>query len=644
MKPSPPLRAGQVRRRPCAAGHDGGGGRQVRPRPARSHGPPWWLALWLAPLLAAGESRAENDRPPRGDVPAISLPAEREHTGLDGFLPVRVDIENPGRMARHWDFRVAVDARTGRARQETILRQRITVEPGASASEWLLVPLMEWTHAIQTPHIRATARSRGTAITSTSLVNVRHGFRHRVLIAPGMSRGNSLALSPFDPESLAAGWRRLSGWAGLVLPHPEWQSLSVGQNDAVRAWVRLGGRLLIVTDDESAQPAILREVLGDSPVMTRFFDSQGGAVRAMASLGEVQVRQGRLENAEAPFWVFDVEAFMAELERQPTSLQWTGDIVAPSVFSRRPEAASPPEKPERPLPWLLVAAACFAVMGPLPWMWAVSRGRRPRLLIVVPVAAVILAGLLMAAAVRQHGIGGYGARSVFVEWRPAEGAAHVIQNQRYRSGWLPTSSFRETAPLCIRFDDEFYFDSFRRVQLRDGVWSGDLFRSFDDRRHRLAAVLPAAHAETVTWLPASGFGSRPQAVSTLAWPLDELWLRCPQGRWHRSEGAVEPGATVEMRAVPREQAHGRWAELVAMSPLAEHALVENLRDENGRFFALAERHDGGAAIATFESIHWQTRLVMTGPVAFHKPSPSSAGAAPSQTTSRVAGGSPRHLP
>ena len=580
--------------------------------------PPLLMAPALA--LAADEIRPTGESSRSDGQVRVSLPFASD-TGLDGFMPLRVQLENPGNTVLRWDFHVSVDARTGRARQETILRRRIELEPNTEVTEWLMVPLMEWTHGISTPAIVVTTRSRGDTRHWKWTTNTRHGFRHRCLVASGIAAGNR-AHTRFEPASLPPDWRALSGWAGMVITREQWRALTVDQIGAVRAWVRLGGRLVIVTDGDADQPALLREALGDSPVLTRFFDRQGSAVRATASLGELQVRQGRLEEGRRPGWVVDLQMLDQELALERTSPQQSGEVQPPGRAWAGPSVPlDPPPKPERPLAWLLTIAACAALMGPLPWWWALKRGRRPRLLVTVPSVAVALTAMLMVAAVWRHGIGGEGARSVFVEWRPVEGTAYVLQDQHYRSGWLPTTSFREAEPMCIRFDDAFMVDSFRRIKLHDGVWSGDLFRSFDQRQHRLITVRPVANTEAVTWIPSPGFGRRPQVASTLTWPLDELWLRCRQGRWHQSVAAIEPGATVELKAVTSQEANQRWQQLVALSPAAEHAHVRQLAGEAGRFFALARHHDGDAAIPTLGRIRWQTRLVMTGPVALFDGSP-----------------------
>lgn len=609
----------------------------------------FWLALallgWISPAPLVAQTNLISARENDGtEVEVISV-FGTSLIPADGFMPLTVRLTNPSARPRQWNLSVQVQSRSSWGSSTDVVsgtQVNLLAPPGQTTSHEVLVPLPGEQRNSRGLAITTTIRSGGIRHDEWASIDTPRG-PSAVLLTQPVARLNlddlnararsittdwSFATRVQAPE-LPRDWRGLSGWTALFITDAEWDGLSPDQRLAVRQWLRLGGRLLLFT--ESDPEALLRRVAGrDVTGQTRPFtpDSDSGLI-ANFSLGRIEVLSwdgGSLDADEV------VARFRGGGDETLVSGRFTDSVDDSSLL--------PPLSSGNFLFGFLLVAYCV-IIGPINLYLLAPAARRHRLFATTPLIAIAATVVLVGLGVLRDGIGVRGTRAVVVELRPDESMAYLRQVQMYRSGMVGGTSFDTPQPTLIKPEGLGRAPGARRINLRDSSWSGDLFGSRERAGHELAAT--RATRERLDWLPADANHPEPRVSSTLAWPLDEVWVHSADGRWWRSGERLAPGGEVTLTEV-HSDADSRLNELMAGSPLVDHPHMANMLRERGRFVGFTQSDGDPVAIPTLASVRWlKTEVLTTGPIGGRgTPAPdagTAAGAGRDETPTTGGGGS-----
>lgn len=336
----------------------------------------------------------------------------------------------------------------------------------------------------------------------------------RAKIAAGGAAA-ALHLTPLAPAQLPADWRVWSSFNGLLIPADTFASLDAGRRSALRGWIALGGRLLLVP---SAAGPGGTEYLG---------------------AGRIETLPGPLETLEGREL-----AGLLELDKLTPALPDLDRLRfasgTPLAEMLRFEAAS--------IFWIVIFLIVFAVaIGPVNLFLLAPGKNRHRLFLTTPLISLAGAVIVALAIFLQDGLGGEGRRRALVLLVPGENQAAVIQEQATHTGFLASEGFT--------LDEDVLLTALPREALLHGIpisatlhreqreLSGHWFRNRFRQAHQLRALVPTrARIEKVD----TAAGGAPVVVSTLGTELKELRLRDEQGRFWIA-ASVPPGQRVTLQ-------------------------------------------------------------------------------------------------
>ena len=590
-----------------------------RPRPRLPIRPVLAALLWLAclaPSPAPAQTNLISARENDGQEVEVVNVFGSTLIPADGFMPLTVRLTNPGPRPREWNLSVQVQSRIRWGSEQdasTSYQATLIAPPGQTTSHEVMVPLPGDRREMRSLMVSTTLRTAGIQHNDWSSIDTPRGPA-AVLVTQQVARLNlddlnsrarsinsdwTFAARMQSPE-LPRDWRALIGWNGLLITEAEWDGLSPDQRLAVRQWLRLGGRLLLFTEGDAE--ALLRRVAGRDANhdLAEFSDDAGPGLVARFSLGRIEVQTWDGDEVDADALV---ERFRG---RQHQTM-----VRAALNNSVNDHALLPPMESGNFLFGFLLVAYCV-VIGPINLYLLAPASRRHRLFATTPLIAIAATTVLVLLGVLRDGVGLRGARSVVVELRPDESMAYLRQVQLYRSGMVGNTSFDAPLPMMIQPLAGGRNDV-QRVNLRDNRWGGDLFGSRQRSGHVLAAT--RATRERLEWLPAGGAHEQPRLSSTLAWPLDELWVHSADGRWWQATDRLAPGGEVTLTEAEPDAAGARMAELAKASPIADHPHFTAILNEPGRFIGLTREGADEVAIPTLGSARWlRTEALTTGPV------------------------------
>jgi hypothetical protein len=392
-------------------------------------------------------------------------------------------------------------------------------------------------------------------------------------LALGNLRGTA-TVTVADPAKLPADWRLWGAQHALVLRQSDFAALDPERRTALRRWVALGGRLVL--SSESDDPMV--EHLG------------AGAIVPLS--GEIGYLPPPLISRQL------------ELSWPSASLP-IGSALARDHASI--EAFGAGERSDTR--WLVYALVGFAVTaGPLNLLVFAPAGRRHRMLVTMPLIALVGAVVMGAGVVVRVGLGGEGVRSTVVALAPEEGGAAVFQDQVSRTGILLSHRFAlpdDTTMAAVPLDAGGAQAGGGRLERQSGEASGDWFRSRSFQAYQLRRFVPAPGRVEVTALAADG---TPTVASTLGTTLrDFVWVDDQDKVW--TTALLESGKAATLAAAP----DAPWPRV---RPHASKSLGDIFARaayrEPGRWTA----RSGGNAFAplpTLGSIRWQDdEIVFTG--------------------------------
>ena len=344
-------------------------------------------------------------------------------------------------------------------------------------------------------------------------------------VALGNLRGTP-TVTVADPAALPADWRVWGSQHAMVLRQADYAQLDPEHRVALRRWVALGGRLALSTESEH----LAAEHLG------------AGLIVPLS--GDIAYLPPALISRQLALSV-------------PSPSLPIGDSLARDHASI--EAFGSGERSDTR--WLVYVLIGFAITaGPLNLLVLAPAGRRHRMLVTMPLIALVGAVVMGAGVVARVGLGGEGVRSSVVALAPGEGGAAVFQDQVSRTGILLSRRFAlpdDAVMAAASLDAGSARAGGALLGREGGEASGDWFRSRSYQAYQLRRFVAGTGKVEVTALAADG---APTVTSTLKTPLQEFaWIDDQDRVW--TAPALEPGKAVVLAAAkdapwPRMQARG----------------------------------------------------------------------------------------
>ena len=526
---------------------------------------------------------------------------------LGGFQPVRVYISNR-QLIRHDIYLKFQSSTEYQSSLSTSSDFSFSVEPGKSATYDILVPLAaqngyssyEKFNASLSGTMGSTSYNDNSSFNFAQpivlLSNTLHTPNASALDSELASRGSSgysgssgQFSSRFSPSQLPDDWRAFSGFDSILMTDNDWMDVPPGPRNAITAWIRLGGRLIIYSEN-SQNPTAL-------------------GLPSDTSFGSYEIKSIKGER----------------LDPKPTV-----DLVIRRTIKTRLDAVTKDFNTTWPLQkelkgkdfnsvfFILILIAFGIIVGPVNLFYFAKSGRRHRLFITTPIISITTSLILIVLIIFQDGFGGEGRRLVLMEVRPDENqnAAFIHQEQFSRTGVMTSPSFSIDAsalfvPVPInssrwsRFTNNTDSKGNYDIQPTGGksYASGSWFQSRSEQGQLITAVVPTRGRIEL----AKEAGS---IVSNFDFPIKTLLYHDEDGNWHRVEKLTK----------------GKSAKLISIDPTIVQTIFNDMTlkftERNLSFFTKVQDRKGyyiaitteAPAIETHPSIDWKTTTIITGPI------------------------------
>ena len=400
------------------------------------------------------------------------------------------------------------------------------------------------------------------------------------------SRGDQVFGSRFVPADLPEDWLAFSGFDYLMLTDTDWQSLRPGSRNALLQWVRLGGRLHFYVTKLPANGL---------PANDKAF-----------SLGQIETltwngRSIPADETVARYWQGVERLEQLRLEHTRDS-DW-GPLAALGKRSFNS--------------WqVIVFLVLFGVLvGPVNLYILAPSGRRHRLFLTTPLLSLGASLAMVGIILLQDGIGGIGARIVFINVEPAETTAYVTQKQTSRTGVLLGAGFelKQPAlvePLALPASDWVKLKTTHDSQpvnltLQATSRGGNFFQSRTEQAQMIrAAVSTRARLEV---LPGATPDAPPTLVSALGFTLDELYYAGPDGKMWMLKSPLTTGQKAELTVVEPGQMRAWWYK---QSADLQNDSLEKLVDSLPNHFFATAKSAPGFTQDTLSAIRWQEDKIL----------------------------------
>ncbi|MCF7733844.1 MAG: hypothetical protein K9N23_19310 [Akkermansiaceae bacterium] len=535
------------------------------------------------PSLRAGENILSHTDP---DGAGIAVEAAFEPHGRWSFVPLEVTLKQAGGKAAEWQlmmeapgygrgsFRSGVGllAKTRQTRASILLVGGTTTYYGSSSNPFYLSAKRAGGGSVRNSFGGSGGRNGGTdPLVSTGL---------------SLSSGGTA----FDCTLAPSDWRAYAGYSGLVVKESEWNGMAPAARSAIRQWVRLGGRLVVA----DATPGSFSGLPVPDSASTGGMVSRGGVKMLTQEGGDTfSSALDQLEQQRDSNW------FHSAIEGN-TLNEW--EVRAPGLFAAG--------MGQGVIVLMILVVLAFAVLvGPVNLFLLAPARRRHRLFFTTPLISLGAGVLLVVAVLLSDGLGGKGRRHVWLESVPAENTAYLVQHQHSRCGAMFSTGFEIPeaayfAPLSMDHLSGSFEVSLEADKVRaEGPW----FSSRQEQGFLLAVARPGRGR-----LELGGTTERPTLTSAFDFPLASCYWLAPDGESWWKCGELGQGTAVALAPATQQEMAAAVAEFTGAAPAEYEPALETATRRPGYFVALAPRV---AAIETHRSIKWDTRGIVTGPVA-----------------------------
>ncbi len=566
--------------------------------------------LLLAPMAQAQENLADALLDPRNGT-RLEVRSLFDPMPPSGYVPLRIVATNG--TARDAVWRLDFSSSTTDYRRNNVHASTLSlpIPAGSTQTAVFLAPLAvdygdsgygsnshSFTGALTGPypytfsgHNNRTAGFPAIAISKTladsSLPRLNDDLERRQKAASSYGRSDHIFGSRFTPADLPEDWLAFSGFDYVLLTDTEWQSLKSGTRNALLQWVRLGGKLHFYAISLPA-PGLPKEDETHSLGQIKSFTWNGSLLPAYDTVGRYWNEPERCEHLRNDHargneaWAL-LEALVA---RQFNSWQ------------------------------VLLFLVIFGVLvGPVNLYVLAPSGRRHRLFFTTPLLSLGASAVMVGLILIQDGMGGVGARVVFINVEPSETTAYVTQKQISRTGVLLGAGFELKQPALV---EPLALPASEWVKLQNtsnsqpvnlnqegAARGGNFFQSRAEQAQMIrAAVSTRARLEVQ---PGATPDAAPTIVSALGFTLEEMFYAGPDGTIWSLKSPLATGQKAELAKVQPNQLLDWWKKHYPLIKIWElHKLTSVLPNH---FFATAKAAPGFTQ-ETLSSIRWQEDQVL----------------------------------
>lgn len=381
----------------------------------------------------------------------------------------------------------------------------------------------------------------------------------------GRTSTRQLSATVLDFAKLPADWRSYSSLAEIQITGEEWQEVPKAQEQAIRDWMALGGRL-VVTGPGGGRTDVPLGFGGRSDVG---IDEGPGLAPILSNL-------------------------VLELDADP-AVPWKLDFAKGWGLMK----TIGPLTVNSPLIIGFVVLFGIVIAPVNLFIFAPSRFRH-RLFWTVPLISIVASVLLAAVIVLQDGFGGTGQRLAAVLILPEDHKMAVIQEQVVKTALLLGQQFALPEKVLLALVPT------NGSSMPDGTVSragdqagGEWFSSRTVKGYQLKTILPTrARVEIVS----RSEDGTPVVWSSLPVNLKDFYLIDEQGKTWFSPGL----ATGERRTL--QSGGGKSGEiqrlLVTKASRNLQKVLLPMLDRTGYFYAVAEGGEG-VPLDTLGSIRWE---------------------------------------
>lgn len=435
------------------------------------------------------------------------------------------------------------------------------------------------------------------------------GFSPSLPGMPGRHRGGyagagSLEFgAAFDPKSMSPDWRAYSGYDACLLTESEWNDLPTGAKNALLKWNRMGGALMIYTQNSSTTLATL--IIDKEGIGQKSADLGWGTIR-LKSL----VRDGSLPPDDTVKMVLDSVNLTGGNRLNNLRNNFQKSWPLQNTFG---------SKTAHIIFFIFILIIFGILVGPVNLFVFARAGRRHKLFITTPIISLGASAILVVLILFQDGLGGRGQRIILHEVGP-DNTAYISQEQIARTGVLLNTSFTTSehgylSPVMIANsrwarvtqDNEGGRGRYKVAMEEDGLKvTGDWFQSRSEHGHIFETIRPSRGRINLV-----SIGSAPVINSTFEFPLETLFYRDDKGGFWRADD-VQQGRNTTLDSIT-STLFDEWFKSEAARFAAKNKVRLNLMEtRSSRFFATSSEAPG---IDTLGSLNWsETRTFLTGQV------------------------------
>jgi hypothetical protein len=323
----------------------------------------------------------------------------------------------------------------------------------------------------------------------------------------------------------------------LVVLDPEGGMPSVAQLDALVAWVRTGGDLLVL--GEYARDSALAAPFLAAWMEPRFETKSAAGSAYRCGLGRLFVGDGPGDLEYGPYVDWAREMLDAHASLTPSNGPWRG---APSL----PSIPGLVRLPYRAFAALLILFAL--VIGPVNFLAVRKRKNPVLLLLTIPAIALLTTVALLAYGILYQGIEVKSASNSVAVLDQREHRSACVEARQFFAGLAPAAGLALGPGTIVHAvpPDGSYGGSRKRfeVELEQGtLLRGDYLPS----RKSTDQVLTVERAERAR-LDVRRSSEGLHADNNLGVSVSSLIVRDPEGTFYLLEGPLGPGASAELRS------------------------------------------------------------------------------------------------
>ncbi|MAS92804.1 MAG: hypothetical protein CMO55_06360 [Verrucomicrobiales bacterium] len=539
----------------------------------------------------------------------------------DGAVPFQISIRNNTGRDRTWTFRFqegnssrrlsTVSTYQFEVPNGTEVRHEVTARMAPSFAAYTYRNL---TLSVSSPGLESMSRNYSQSTNADfptlgmSKKLARSSLTRLSDELKKINSSNQTFAHDVDVDALPSDWLGYTCLDAILLDEEDWTLVSQAQRQAILAWVRLGGRLDIFSENASdlsefgiplARPSATSET--DLSLGSVHLQKWNGSViptKFISTYQAIDSRDSYLENQFGKAW---------DLYKGAKTIAFNPVLI-------------------------FALLTIFAVLvAPVNLFYFAGKGKRHRLFLTTPIISISACILIVILILFKDGIGGHGSRVVLADFQPSPGEmrAYITQEQFSSTGVMISPGFStkeelDISPVNLPASPFNPLSSRSRRATQylfvNDSFDGRFFPSRSEQAFSIRSAVPTRARIELTKQPTGDTAAPPELVSNLPISITNLVYRDETGTlWKTAEALkVASGNTIPLEAAVESETK-TWLESQSegFSDSMKDQILELLL-QNERFICFPSG-DSSLPLETHKSIRWDDKVVViTGTVSKSK--------------------------